>query len=443
MPEKTDRVLLQAVSSDGQAITLEASSTFSECVAMAARSLWVNRSLSDYMADQVKGLKADADAQTDESAKWQLMDSMRQATMTLAEMKQREDFLDRRLNHAIKCLKRKNLYANDLEELSRICVEKNLAKTRGLIQIVRCCMGEDFARIGTKSDLDEVSWRIGIELAMAQHEPELFASDNLFGPRIEDNYQYIAVNAMMAAHGAKLSQLFESEDYMDEMHSLIMDHYLNHPKIAGSIVEWARKLVQNDIEEDLKKLAQTEKALGEERETTEKLREQLKAAEKAAAPNQKAAQRLNDRIAALEQELKTAGETIETYRNALDQRDRVISKLSVESDTEDEHLLPLPEKNVVFVGGHINLARKLKEAHPGWVFVDGTVKAFNEFSPPEIIFLWTKHMAHPVSEKALRMIGPDTIRVYLESTNPELLEREMSRGYTAAKQDTGTDIYED
>ena len=439
----SDKVTLKVVSGDGQVFTAMASETFSECVSMASRSLWVNRSLTNFLTDQINGIRQEMDGTTDEDAQWNLMESIRGAAATIVELRQSEAFLEKRLDHAIKRLREKKLYAGDIETLARICVERNLSKARALIQVVRCCMGEDVARVGGQADLDEVSWKIGIEIAMAQHEPELFASRNLFGPRIEDNFQYIAINAMMAAYGAKLNHLLSSDEYLEEIHSMVMDRYLKIPAIADSIIGWAAKAVEADIKAKDEKIAQLEKDLLAEQDKTGSLEEKLKAAEKAAAPNDAAISRLNDKISGLQTDLGTAHEELEKYRNALDQRDRVISELSENTPDREEDLLPLPEDNVIFFGGHPNMIKKLKDAHPGWQFIDGTNKNFTDFTPPALILFWDKHMVHPAWQRAMRLIGPSTVRVYLKSTNPELLEQEMLRGWTAAHKDTCNDIYQD
>lgn len=439
----SEKVTLRVVSGDGQVVTAMASETFTECVAMASRSLWVNRSLTNFLTDQIEGIRRDAAELTDDKARWNLMDSVRGAVATIAELKQSEAFLEKRLDHAIKRLQQKRLYATDIDTLSRICIERNLPKARALIQVVRCCMGEDIARVGDQADLDEMSWKIGIEIAMAQHEPELFASRNLFGPRIEDDFQYIAINAMMAAYGAKLNHLLSSEEYLEEIHSMVMDKYLKIPAISDSIIAWAAKAVEADIKAKDEKITQLEKDLGAEQAKTRDLEEKLKSAEKAATPNKTATARLNDKIAELQKALENSDGELEKYRNALDQRDRIISKLSEDTTDTNENLIPLPEDNVIFFGGHPNLVKKLKDIYPKWQFIDGTSKHFADFTPPSLIFFWDKHMVHPAWQRAMRLIGPSTVRIYLKSTNPELLEQEMLRGWTAARKDTDDDIYQD
>lgn len=430
--DTNDKIVLRGVASDGTIVNLPASETFAECVAMSNRSLWVNKSLADYMSEQAEALSKDAETAETEAARRTLLETMHDASVTAAEMRARGAFLERRLDHSIKCLKRKGLFAEDLSSLDKICAEKNLVKARGLIQIVRCCMGEDMANVGSQSDLDETSWKVGIELAMAQQEPDRFDSDDMFGPVLEANFPYIVVNAMMAAYGAKLNLLMESDEYMDEIHSMIMDRYLKDPRIIGSVLDWAKKLLGQDEAKTEGRIRQLEQDLQAEARRSQSLEKQLRNAQKAALPNQAAEQKLKDRVADLKKELDGARAETERYKAALDRRDRLVSELSARVQGDGD-LPPLPETDVVFMGGHINMVKKLKDAHPGWLFVDGTDRAFNPFAPPGLIFFWDKHMSHPAWQRAMRLLGPDTVRVYLKSTNMDLLELEMARGYAAAR----------
>ncbi len=435
--EEKPRMTLRAIASDGSVVDLEASDTFAECVAMGSRSLWVNQSLIRYMDHQIRGLAEDASGQEDENAKWAMLESIREANESVGQMRAQGEFLQKRLDHALKCLRRKGLYAEDLMGLDRICAEKGLVKARGVMQVVRCTMGEDIANVGESGDLDETCWKIGVELAMCQHEPKLFASDALFGTAIEPNYPYIIANTMMAAYGSKLNQLLESDAYFNEVHDLVMEKYLKDPRIMADVLAWAdRRLHVMDDEKDAR-IQSLEKNLGSEQEKTKDLSRKLEDAKRAAMPNETALQRLEDRIAALQKELDAKNAENAKYQDALDQRDRVISELSEKEDDGGARIVPLPETGVVFFGGHVNMVKKIRDAHPGWLFVDGTDENFSAFSQPALMFYWDKHMSHPAWQRARRLTGPSTVAVYLKSTNVELLEQEMSRAWSAAMQAEG------
>lgn len=92
----------------------------------------------------------------------------------------------------------------------------------------------------------------------------------------------------------------------------------------------------------------------------------------------------------------------------------------------------LPESGVLFLGGHTNMVKKLRQRHPGWSYLgDETIPQLMTDRKVKVCFIWSKHLSHRVTHAASRNIKCTFPIVYVVSTNIELLEKEMQSGYEA------------
>lgn len=90
----------------------------------------------------------------------------------------------------------------------------------------------------------------------------------------------------------------------------------------------------------------------------------------------------------------------------------------------------LPESNVVFLGGHTNMVKKVKAIYPKWFYVsDETFSTRPAPSNPEVVFFWTDHTSHGMMWKTYNEVADGTPIVYLSATNIELLQQQMKKGY--------------
>ena len=93
----------------------------------------------------------------------------------------------------------------------------------------------------------------------------------------------------------------------------------------------------------------------------------------------------------------------------------------------------LPEDNVLFIGGHPNMLNKLAPQHPDWVFInDGEYTArapLHSNQKYTIAFCWTGHLSHKLFEQASLCLADKSQFIYLTSTNIDMLETEMKKGY--------------
>ena len=104
------------------------------------------------------------------------------------------------------------LYSDSAEGLLAVCEDLDLTQDRAVLQVIRCTMGEGIMAIGNTSELDENTWKIGIDLTMIECEPELASSNELFGPVLRQHAGKIFANVLMAAYASKLSQLVATDN---------------------------------------------------------------------------------------------------------------------------------------------------------------------------------------------------------------------------------------
>jgi hypothetical protein len=91
----------------------------------------------------------------------------------------------------------------------------------------------------------------------------------------------------------------------------------------------------------------------------------------------------------------------------------------------------LPEKGVLFLGGHPNMTKKLRRKFPKWSFItDDQFKRFpviNEI----IVFYWTGHSSHKLMRNIYSKLPKNTTILYVSATNLALLISEMESTYRA------------
>lgn len=415
----------------------------------AGQSLYTCRSLISHLEQEHAELQDLLDEARGNNASDNTISAIAERAMTygatVSGLKKREEFLDRRLNHAVKCLQRKKLWAEDSESLMAICEERDMLRERAVLQMISCTMGSKVVSIAGQGELDVNCWKIGIDMAMVECEPELAGTDGLYGPVLETHICRIFADTFMAAYGSKLGQLLESESYTDVILEPLFQKYSRDERFSSLVRSGVKEAVADMISDVLsvpdgpeeKGQADLERELSEARSA---LADQGKAIEKATAPLHARSEKLARKNADLEAEIAALRSENESLYAALADRD---ARLSEAAQAMPAGGLPeLPEKNVVFAGGHPNMTKKIMQDHPGWVFIGAHDKAFPEFRSPEIIFIWDQHMSHPVWHRIRRLAPPSVPQVFVKSTNLDMLEDEMRRAWAAAagaRQEGGDD----
>ena len=151
--------------------------------------------------------------------------------------------------------------------------------------------------------------------------------------------------------------------------------------------------------------------------------------------------RLSARIASLEKELaalKGREGRARQAREPVPDEAPSANGAAFQEDAAPDCLAELPDKNVLFVGGHPNMLSKLIPMFPGWRFVSAEVSpgAVPDKMQPTFVFTWSNHLKHSLFERVRQLYG-DRPSAYCKATNVEMLVREMREAYTAYRNSIG------
>lgn len=86
----------------------------------------------------------------------------------------------------------------------------------------------------------------------------------------------------------------------------------------------------------------------------------------------------------------------------------------------------LPRDNVIFLGGHPNMLKKLKELYPEWTYIGKETEALHNLPKRcDCIFIWSGHISHGTWYHIDRAFEGREKYFFLQSTNIQRLEEEM------------------
>lgn len=320
-----------------------------------------------------------------------------------------------RVKHALRRMRDKGAvfdripWIEDLERWGNMTEEQKAA-----IMIAISCVYDGDESIFESPISDEL-WYKAIDISMFFTERELFLSDSMYGRAVMDHLPHIYFFAVLFG-----GMSFQSDRTSKDQQAKVMNAVMELSKgmdLDGLMAE---------IEESDVKLARTENE-------NRCLREQLKRAEKAAAsadasstPLRKEIERLTAEADALREKLADAEE------RALEEREAAARYGSMLEES-GQALYELPEDGIAFVGGHVNLVNKLKLMHPGWRFVSGEYHSTAAFSACDAMFVYSDHMCHVVFENIKRLRDKGMPMLYVHGMNPDMLEQDMRRQWTAFK----------
>lgn len=96
---------------------------------------------------------------------------------------------------------------------------------------------------------------------------------------------------------------------------------------------------------------------------------------------------------------------------------------------EAEGTIVLPQKGVLFLGGHPNMTKKLRQQFPKWTFVsDDQLKRCGSISQT-LVFYWTGHSSHKIMRYVYSKLPENANILYVTATNLPLLIKEMQYTY--------------
>ena len=89
----------------------------------------------------------------------------------------------------------------------------------------------------------------------------------------------------------------------------------------------------------------------------------------------------------------------------------------------------LPQKGVLFLGGHQNMTKKLRQQFPKWTYVtDDQIRRCTSVKQT-VVFYWTKHSSHKMMQYVYSKLPDDANIIYVTATNISLLIEQMQNTY--------------
>lgn len=89
----------------------------------------------------------------------------------------------------------------------------------------------------------------------------------------------------------------------------------------------------------------------------------------------------------------------------------------------------LPRKGVLFLGGHQNMTKKLRQQFPQWRYLtDDQIRRYANFNQT-VVFFWTKHSSHKMMQYVYSKLPEGANIIYVTATNLPLLILEMQDTY--------------
>lgn len=99
---------------------------------------------------------------------------------------------------------------------------------------------------------------------------------------------------------------------------------------------------------------------------------------------------------------------------------------------ELENANMLPPKGVLFLGGHQNMTKKLRQQFPKWTYISDDQLTRHSTINQTVVFYWTGHSSHKMMRYVYSKLPENATIIYVTATNLPLLIAEMQRTYRAA-----------
>jgi hypothetical protein len=91
--------------------------------------------------------------------------------------------------------------------------------------------------------------------------------------------------------------------------------------------------------------------------------------------------------------------------------------------------MELPQKGVLFLGGHQNMTKKLRQQFPKWTYItDDQIRRCTSINQT-LVFYWTKHSSHKMMQYVYSKLPDNACVIYVTATNLSLLIAEMQQTY--------------
>ena len=89
----------------------------------------------------------------------------------------------------------------------------------------------------------------------------------------------------------------------------------------------------------------------------------------------------------------------------------------------------------MFVGGHPNFLKKLREVYPDWSYItkENVPERLRQYSKQKMCYIYTAHTSHPIYWGVINALrNCDTPYSYIKGTNLDRVITEMRQDYAEA-----------
>lgn len=317
-----------------------------------------------------------------------------------------EEKNEKRLDHALKRMKAKGFWTDDVDRLSYLASKCGYEGYR-LWQMALCLMDFPDTSI-VYGPIEDNTWKAAIETAMYVTEQDIFKSmDAMFGQSLE---QHLPVIYM-------LTLLFY---YARDIHSVA---YRLFKRLEGH-EEYMKK------EEEVAKVTATlATSVVEAGERNTDLKQRLEKAESMVSKQRRSLDKVKfgyeKMIADLERQLAIArGEAVEDEPVEADEDADDTPVVEPEDEGREWHALP--ETGIVFIGGNQNMVKKLRQRHPGWTYLESDNVNFQASNGAAGIFMFYKTIGHTTLSRMNRVFDAGIPRFWVSKVNLDALEAEMT-----------------
>ena len=324
----------------------------------------------------------------------------------------------KRYNHALKRLKEKKMYASTLGGLRKLMTGMGVGdeELKTEYDLNSLLVLSDIRTTDMKFHKHPISddiWKQAIELAVFEHCPQAYCRpDYPLRPMFEDIVSTICLNAYYIT----LTECLWEEN------SILLESKDNYLKA-------------DEKEDEIAALRQQLKEANERASVAERKINDLQ--------SKISAQRIehNKQINKLQHDFDSAllekEETLDFFIRqssqmmGLEPEDEELPEFEDGSEEEDaeEFQYDLPEGGVLFLGGHQNMTKKLKQIHPRWRYQSDTNQFNNGGTSIKMVFMWTNHMSHSLYQAVCSFIPKKIPIMYVTATNLHRLEHEMKDAY--------------
>lgn len=136
-------------------------------------------------------------------------------------------------------------------------------------------------------------------------------------------------------------------------------------------------------------------------------------------------------------EIREKDAQIQELKQRIEQLEDEVSKqerramLAAEKTYKDKPWLDieLPKTGIVFLGGHPNLVKKIKERFPKWCYASTESDSPAFPSKAEAVYVWSGHLSHPLWHKMTAFYQGREKVLYVQATNIDRLVEEMKYEY--------------